>query len=244
MAVCWFVHVDSPVFWRVSDPVGWCLSHRHTALLRPAKAELDAAVMADDSIVLETVLRRCPLNLVTLEAGHLVVRHHGRIGRADLRRLMRHGICGGMPTRFEIHELESRQTSVIDLAELRVGHAMPSGWPASIFQEKWRNRGIEEADDSAELPITLGGLVEPIPHTDPWTWADLKMYWALSRPLHCPECDRPAIVANQGCVRLDGHRWRLRFIYACVSCRSQYIRDPQQSVWVEPAGNLHKHPPF
>jgi hypothetical protein len=244
MTLHWFVHVDAPVFWPAKDPVGWCLSHRHTALLRPARAELDAAVMADDSLVLETVLRRCPLNLVTLEAGRLVVQHHGQIGRADVRRLMRHGIHGGKPSRFEIHEIGSGEITVPDSTELQIGHVMPSDWPTAVFQEKWRSRRIDEADDVAELPIPLDGLVEPIPHVDPWTWADLKMFWALSRPLHCPECDRPAMVANQGCVRLDGHRWRLRFIYACVSCRSQYIRDPQQSVWVEPAGDIHQNPPF
>ena len=73
MKSCWFVHVDAPVFWRAKDPVGWCLSHRQTPLLRPAMAELNASVMGDDSSVLDTVLRRCPLNLVTLEAGSLVV---------------------------------------------------------------------------------------------------------------------------------------------------------------------------
>jgi hypothetical protein len=37
---------------------------------------------------------------------------------------------------------------------------------------------------------------------------------------------------------------RLRFVYVCIPCRSQYIRDPQQRVWVEPAGDIHQNPPF
>ena len=244
MKIYWFVHVDAPVFWRAKDPVGWCLSHRQTPLLRPAMAELNASVMGDDSSVLDTVLRRCPLNLVTLEAGSLVVQYHGPTGRADVRRLVRHGIRGGKPMRFESHEIQSGRITAIDTAELQAGLPMPSDWPVAVFQEKWRNRRIEEADDAAEVPVPSEGLVEPIPHREQWTWSDLKMFWALSRPLHCPDCDRPAIVATQGCLRLDDSRWRLRFVYVCIPCRSQYIRDPQQRVWVEPAGDIHKNPPF
>jgi len=231
----WFVHVDSPVAWMAKDPIDWCLANRHRGLLQPARPALDRAVMGDDSHVVSHVLRRCRLNLVTLESGQITVRHWGQDARADLLRLLKATAgVGRKPLPVEFHDDETGRITACMHTDLREGVALPEDWPLPAFVGKFQLRRRDEPGDDSPAPIAGVGLVQPIPSLDPWTWADLKAYWTSHVPLHCPDCDRPAVLASRGCVKIDAFRWRLRHVHVCTFCRTQHVRDPLRAMWVTP----------
>lgn len=237
----WFVHVDSPVAWVVTDPINWCLANRHRGLLWPARPAFDRAVMGDDSSVVSHVLQRCRLNLVTLESGKITTRHWGQDARVDLLRLLKATTgVGREPLHVEFHDEETGCVAEYDLKDLREGVALPEDWPFSVFVQKFHLRRVDEPGDDAPAPSAGVGLVQPIPSLDPWTWADLKAYWTSHVPLHCPDCDRPAVLASRGCVRIDAFRWRLRHVHVCKFCQTQHVRDPLRATWVTPPRRLRQ----
>lgn len=243
MPLRWFVHVDSPVAWKVADPVAWCLAHRHNPLLRAAQPELDHAVMLDDSGVVDLVLRYCSLNLVTFDAGLLAVSHWGANSRADLRLFARHELPLGAVKRIEVRDVESGDVSDAGLVTLFQGIPMPEPWPVGAFKWKFQQRRVEEADDGTVVHVPGSDLVEPIDSQGPWSWAAFKDHWRSNRPLSCPDCERPAILVHLGCKKAPGGGWRPRLVFACLACRRLHIHDPQQRMWVNPATDSCR-PPF
>lgn len=240
----WFVHVDSPVAWNTNDPIGWCLTHRHREVLRPARPQLDLAVMGDDSSVVSVVIRSCRLNLVTLEPGSLTARHWGQDTRTDLMPFLKHAVGGRQDSlRIEFHDDQTGVITGCGIQDLRQGLDLPEDWPLAAFNRKFQLRRVEEHDDDGQVPLAGERLVQPIPSQTPWTWADLKAFWTSNRPLHCPDCDRPAILAHRGCAHVDAFRWRPRHVYVCRFCRTRHVRDPQRAAWLTPTRGPLKKPP-
>lgn len=158
----WFVHVESPVAWRADDPVGWCLAHRHTSLLRAACPEIDRVGKSDGFGVVDLVLRHFPLNLVTFEAGLLAVRHWGAGSRADLRLLAIWEVPSGYLKRIEFLDVESGDVSERDVVTLFQGIPMPEPWPTAAFKRKFEQRRVEEPDDGMVVRIPGANIVDPI----------------------------------------------------------------------------------
>lgn len=243
MASRWFVHVDVPVAWPVVDPIEWCLTHRHTPLLRPAQPMLDACLLGDDSVALMTVLERCRMNLVSFEGGDILVRHSGPDAIVDVRlvasRLLRRGPWRSLRFRDERTATQAEVPS----SRLRWGTPLPADWPIPMFARKWRARHRDDDDDRSPIPYQGDGLAGAFPGHTVSLWRDLKALWNSQPVLRCRNCNRFMYIVATGCASPEAFRWHARQVYGCFACKSLHVRDPQRHLWLDQNQGRSPSPP-
>jgi hypothetical protein len=232
-----FIHADSCTSWAVADPVQWSLEHAQEPILERASEGLLKLTVADSKRIVRLVVRRCPLNLLELHPGRVVV-HHWSQHRVDLRAFFKsHGLA-----RREIEVvLRDRKKEVATIQtgdDFFFGDRLNADFPLELFQSKWEKRFSQEGDDWIAAPGTWSGFAWEGIESNLIPWAALKSAWRRSAGSPCMNCDGPTILTNFGNPWSGMFHRSPRFIPVCGKCRRSFRDDSIKDVgeWIE--GNL------
>ena len=218
----WFVQIDTGNAWPVTNPVRWSLENANQPVLSRATEGLLKLTASDRERIIRLVVRRCRLNLIELNPGHVLVQHWGQQGQADLRPF------------FKAHHLTRRDVEVVVFDrkneiqrvqsgdDFLFGDRLSRDWPLDLYRRKWNGRHKHESDDDSASPGSPSGYAWIGVENNRIPWAALKSAWRRKTASHCLNCDQPTILTYFGNPWVGMFNRRPHIVHACLKCQRSF----------------------
>ncbi len=218
----WFLHTPTGESWAVADPVTWALENTREPVLERARERLVTLDATDPQRVIRLVARRCPLNLLEIGPGRVVVHSWSQQARADLRPFFKQHRLARRAVRVSWIDRKRETTTVQTGADFLYGERLSEAFPLRSYLGKWRQRAIEEPDDGTPAPCSHSNYCWEGVEERCIPWRVLKSAWRNENAPLCPNCDETTVLTAFGYFVCGFYKRGPTVVRICPLCRSRF----------------------